>query len=98
MGNLISFFKKVADGLRAEGNFGTAHVYRSTLNIVTTFHGSRYLDFHQVNPEWLKDFEVYLRSRGSSWNTVSTYLRVLRAVYNRAVDLRIYVVRRNCLF
>ena len=31
MGNLISFFKKVADGLRAEGNFGTAHVYRSTL-------------------------------------------------------------------
>lgn len=88
MGNLISFFKKVADGLRAEGNFGTAHVYRSTLNIVTTFHGSRYLDFHQVNPEWLKDFEVYLRSRGSSWNTVSTYLRVLRAVYNRAVDLR----------
>ena len=88
MGNLISFFKKVADGLRAEGNFGTAHVYRSTLNIVTTFHGSKYLDFHQVNPEWLKDFEVYLRSRGSSWNTVSTYLRVLRAVYNRAVDLR----------
>ncbi len=69
-------------------NFGTAHVYRSTLNIVTTFHGSKYLDFHQVNPEWLKDFEVYLRSRGSSWNTVSTYLRVLRAVYNRAVDLR----------
>lgn len=88
MGNLISFFKKVADGLRAEGNFGTAHVYRSTLNIVTTFHGSKYLDFNQVNPEWLKDFEVYLRSRGSSWNTVSTYLRVLRAVYNRAVDLR----------
>ncbi len=57
MGNLISFFKKVADGLRAEGNFGTAHVYRSTLNIVTTFHESKYLDFHQVNPEWLKDFE-----------------------------------------
>ena len=82
MGNLISFFKKVADGLRAEGNFGTAHVYRSTLNIVTTFHGSKYLDFHQVNPEWLKDFEVYLRSRGSSWNTVSTYLRVLRAGRN----------------
>ena len=91
MGNLISFFKKVADGLRAEGNFGTAHVYRSTLNIVTTFHGSKYLDFHQVNPEWLKDFEVYLRSRGSSWNTVSTYLRVLRAVYN----VQLIFVKRN---
>ena len=34
MGNLILFFRKVADGLQAEGNFGTAHVYRSTLNAV----------------------------------------------------------------
>ena len=50
-GEFNFIFKKVADGLRAEGNFGTAHVYRSTLNIVTTFHGSKYLDFHQVNSE-----------------------------------------------
>ena len=74
MGNLILFFRKVADGLQAEGNFGTAHVYRSTLNAVIAFHGSKYLDFRRVNPEWLKDFEIYLRSRGCSWNTVSTYL------------------------
>ena len=90
MGNLISFFKKVADGLRAEGNFGTAHVYRSTLNIVTTFHGSKYLDFHQVNPEWLKDFEVYLRSRGSSWNTVSTYVCCVRFII-----VQLIFVKRN---
>lgn len=88
MGNLILFFRKVADELRAEGNFGTAHVYRSTLNTVITFHGSKHLDFRRVTPEWLKAFEVNLRSRGCSWNTVSTYLRVFRAVYNRAVDLR----------
>ena len=31
---------------------------------------------------------MHLRSRGCSWNTVSTYLRTFRAVYNRAVDLR----------
>ena len=36
----------------------------------------------------LKHFEGSLRARGCSWNTVSTYLRTLRAVYNRAVDLR----------
>ena len=64
MGNLILFFRKVADELRAEGNFGTAHVYRSTLNTVITFHGSKHLDFRRVTPEWLKAFEVNLRSRG----------------------------------
>ena len=41
-----------------------------------------------MTSEWLKGFEVYLRSRGCSWNTVSTYLRTFRAVYNRAVDLQ----------
>lgn len=88
MGNFITFFKNVAKELRAEGNFGTAHVYRSTLNTVVTFHGNSYLDYRQITAEWLKKFEVYLRGRGCSWNTVSTYLRVLRAVYNRAVDIR----------
>lgn len=88
MGNFIVFFKNVAKELRAEGNFGTAHVYRSTLNAVVTFHGNSYLDYRQITAEWLKKLEVYLRGRGCSWNTVSTYLRVLRAVYNRAVDLR----------
>ena len=28
MGNLISFMKEVADGLRESGNFGTAHIYK----------------------------------------------------------------------
>ena len=36
----------------------------------------------------MKRFEISLRERGCSWNTVSTYLRTLRAVYNRAVDRR----------
>ena len=88
MGNFISFFKQVAGDLQAEGRFGTAHVYQSTLNTVTSFHGSSYLGFRRITPEWLKKFEVNLRERGCSWNTVSTYIRVIRAVYNRAVEIR----------
>ena len=34
----------------------------------------------------VKGLEIHLRGRGCSWNTVSTYLRTFRAVYNRAVD------------
>ncbi len=33
----------------------------------------------------LKGYETWLRDRGSSWNTVSTYMRTLKAVYNRLV-------------
>ena len=44
------------------------------------------LPFRKVSQEFLKSFESYLRGRNCSWNTVSTYMRTLRAVYNRAVD------------
>ena len=80
--------KQVATGLQVEGNFGTAHVYRSSLNAIIAYCGKADFTFEEVSPEWLKGFEIHLRSRGCSWNTVSTYLRTIRAVNNRAVDLR----------
>jgi integrase len=89
MGNLISFMKKVADGLRESGNYGTAHIYRSSMSAILAFNESGNLPFRKVTPEFLKSFEAYLRGRNCSWNTVSTYMRTLRAVYNRAVDRRI---------
>ena len=88
MSKVLGFMKQVARGLQVEGNFGTAHVYRSSLNAIIAYHGKRDFAFDEVTPEWLKGFEIYLRSRGCSWNTVSTYLRTFRAVYNRAVDGR----------
>ncbi len=86
MGNLITFMKEVADGLQREGKYGTAHVYISSLNAIIAFAGNKELKFHTINAEWLTRFETYLRGRGCSWNTVSTYLRTLRAVYNRAIE------------
>ena len=80
--------KQVADGLQMEGNFGTAHVYRSSLNAIIAYHGKGDFTFNEVTPEWIKGFEIHLRGRGCSWNTVSAYLRTFRAVYNRAVDCR----------
>lgn len=45
--------------------------------------------FHQLNRANLKEFETYLRDKQLSWNTVSTYMRTLRATYNKAVDKKI---------
>ena len=79
--------KQVAADLQQSGNLGTAHVYRSSLNAILVFQESESVEFREITPEWLKHFEGSLRARGCSWNTVSTYLRTMRAVYNRAVDL-----------
>ena len=80
---VVAFMKQVAEELRMGGNFGTAHVYRSSTNAI--------IAYDEVTPEWLKGFEIHLRGKGCSWNTVSTYLRTFRAVYNRAVNSRMVV-------
>ncbi|WP_288360913.1 site-specific integrase [uncultured Bacteroides sp.] len=85
---VLTFMKQVANRLQVEGNFGTAHVYRSSLNAIIAYRGKSDFVFSEVTSEWLKGFEVHLRNRGCSWNTVSTYMRTFRAVYNRAVNLR----------
>ena len=88
MGNLIVFMREIAQGLQDGGSYGTAHVYRSSVNALQAFYGKGNLPFQKVTPELLKQFETHLRGRGCSWNTVSTYMRTLRAVHNRAIERR----------
>ena len=77
--------------LRENGRWGTAHIYQSTLNVFSAFNNYRDLHLRKLNPVVLKRFEMHLRQRDCSWNTVSTYLRTFRAVYNRAVNSRMVV-------
>lgn len=65
---------------------GTAHVYQSTLRRVMEFEGEETLDFKDLTPAWLKSFQDHLLDSRLQWNTVSTYMRMLRAIYFRAVD------------
>ena len=51
---VVAFMKQVAKGLQMEGNFGTAHVYRSSLNAIIAYRGKGDFTFHEVTPEWLK--------------------------------------------
>lgn len=78
------FMESVIVTLQESGKLGTAHIYRSTLRALNHYCGGRPLPFSGLTASWLKGFEGYLRRRNCKWNTVSTYMRVLRAVYNRA--------------
>lgn len=40
-----------------------------------------------LTPGWLQSYQEYLLKQSLLWNTISTYMRMLRAVYNRAVDM-----------
>lgn len=84
--NLTSFMQKLIVSFLQEGRLGTAHVYQSTYNRIKSFTGGRPLKFNELTPSWLKAFQNYLLSYQLQWNTISIYMRMLRAVYFRAVD------------
>lgn len=83
------FMSKTIKELEDEKRYGTAHIYQSTLNAFSGFCKTPVIFFHQINCATLKQFETHLRNKQLSWNTVSTYMRTLRATYNKAADKRL---------
>lgn len=81
--------------LEAQGRFGTARVHASTMRAFEMFIGHKHFRMEKLNRYVLASFEFYLVSGNRQWNTVSTYMRVLRAVYNRAVDARLVPYRHR---
>lgn len=71
--------------LRREGRHATAHVYTYALRSFRTFCGSDIIPFARITRRLLKAYESHLRARRVTPNTLSTYLRMLRAIYNYGV-------------
>ena len=77
---------QIIEKLKEEKKHSAVHVYTSVLHSFTEFLGEdiRLLPLEEIfTAGWLKKYQDWLRQKESSWNTVSTYMRVLRAVYNR---------------
>ena len=83
---LQEMFSSVIGELREGGRWGTAHIYQSAVNAFSAFTQWQPMPMRKLSPTVLKRFENFLRQRNCSWNTVSTYIKTVRSVYNRAVD------------
>lgn len=83
---LSSFMEKVMEQLRRAGKVRTSETYRSTLNSFMRFRKDEEVLLEEVDSDLMMDYETWLKSNGISMNTVSFYMRILRATYNRAVE------------
>lgn len=68
------------------GALSTAHVYKNALFSFSNFCGTQNVSFRQVTRECLRRYGQHLSDCGLKPNTVSTYMRMLRSVYNRGVE------------
>lgn len=94
--SLNSFMEGVIERLRLNGKIRTSETYKSALSSFTKFLAT----YHQtigngqkndimldcIDSETMEAYEAWNLNRGVTPNTISFYTRILRAVYNRAVE------------
>lgn len=84
--NFIVFSRRLISRLKQAGKKQTAETYRTALNSFRRCMGKTDLPLEEVDSSLMTKYEVWLEESGVCKNTVSFYMRNLRAIYNRAVD------------
>lgn len=72
--------------LKRLGKIRTSETYTAALRSFSSFMNASEVLFNQLNADLFAEYEVYLKDRGNTPNTISFYMRILKAVYNRAVE------------
>ena len=83
---LFPFMERLISEKRRNGRQRTADTYRATLRSFSRFRHGEDIGLSELTWDVAKAYEQQLVSDGLSMNTVSFYLRKLRAAYNYAVD------------
>lgn len=86
------FAYRTAMELSSAGRVRTARAYRSAARSLIGFAG-RDISLSEISPALMHSFERYLLDRSLKMNTVSFYMRNLRAIYHRAV--RAHIVEKD---
>lgn len=83
---LFDYMRGTVARYRQYGQMRTSETYLSTLNSLMRYCGGVDVALDGIDSEWVEGYRVKLKGMGLSPNTISFYLKHLRAVYNRAVD------------
>lgn len=83
---LFGFMEDIIGRLYQLEHIGTAKNYHAALGSFKRFRGDEDITLEAIDQIMMEDYQEYLKSTGLSSNSISFYMRILRAVYNRAVE------------
>jgi integrase len=89
----VSFARKLITKLKLVEKLCTAERYTTVLNSFERFLGGADVPVTEVDSDLMVRYENCLKAHGLCPNTISYYMRGLRAVYNRAVEEKLTVQR-----
>ncbi len=82
---ILSFIELQVDYLNSCNRYSTARNYMRTKNSVASYCNSCDLPLSLVDESFIEGYNLFLQQRGIVRNSISFYMRILRAVYNKAV-------------
>ncbi|PHN01151.1 site-specific integrase [Flavilitoribacter nigricans] len=82
---LAHFANSIIERQLKSGKVGTAQTYKTCLKAIFRFSNENLL-LKDINHRFLADFEADCLARGIKVNSISVYLRTLRAIMNKAID------------
>lgn len=87
------FMENAIERLRQLEHSGTAKNYSAALGSFKRFRNNEDIRMGAIDYILMEDYQAYLASLGVVPNSISFYMRILRAVYNRAVEQELTIDR-----
>lgn len=82
----LSYTRNLISRLKQMGKTRCAEHYTAALNSFIRFRGDVEVTFEEFDSNLLQGYECFLKKDGLIPNSISYYMRNLRAIYNKAVD------------
>ena len=84
--SMFGFMQSVIGQLKRLNRLRTSETYTTALASFMKFREGSDLLLSDIDSDIMMLYEAWLKAKGVCQNTVSFYMRILRAVYNRAVE------------
>lgn len=84
--SLFLFMQGIIGQLKRLNRIRTSETYAATLSSFMKFRDGQDILLCEIDGDIMMLYEAWLKANGNCPNTTSFYMRILRAVYNRAVE------------
>ena len=84
--SIITYGRKLSQEFEKTGKTGNSIVYNTAIEMLLRYTKQKNVLFEEVDYSFLNNFENDLLKRNVGVNTISIYLRTIRAIFNKAIN------------
>ena len=87
--DFFSFAQRLIDDMREKNQYGNARAYDFVLKVLKKFVNKKELAFHEIDYAFLMKLEKVHLAKGNKVNSLSVYMRTIRAIYNKGIKMKL---------